>query len=39
MDLHTFIGQYHIGLCRQAMEVYTKKNRCKTLILQRLANF
>ena len=29
----------NIGLCRQAMKVYTKKNRCKTLILQRLSNF
>ena len=29
----------NIGLCRQAIEVYTKKNRCKTLILQRLSNF
>ena len=29
----------NIGLCRQAMEVYTKKNRCKTLILQRSSAF
>lgn len=29
----------NIGLCRQAIEVYTKKNRCKTLILQRLSTF
>ena len=34
-----FLLSQNIGLCRQAMEVYTKKNRCKTLILQRLANF
>ena len=25
----------NIGLCRQAMEVYTKKNRCKIKVLQR----
>ena len=35
----SYMKQFDNVQCRQAIKVYTKKNRCKTLILQRLSNF
>ena len=35
----SYMKQFDNVQCRQAIKVYTKKNRCKTLISQRLSNF